>query len=229
MTTYIALAHARRLSLRLVPRSFLLGFEPLSGASLSALRLQARFPGGPHCGRESSTVLGSLQGSTHVSHVFLCWRPCRSRSPIPSLAPWWSPCPLLRRALLSLSCYVLSVPSAFSLHRSRSHCRPSRVVSSLLVTSFVRGRFCGWGVSPCLGSIGAQGIRGGSTYIALHRTWSVSAVLTYATWGSGRWLILLPARLSACIHGDCFISLTVLCMSQPKMSCGVVLFGHMPC
>ena len=60
-----------------------------------------------------------FQGPTHVSLVFLCWRPRRSRSPIPSVAPsWWSPCPLLRRALLPLSCYVLSVPSAFSLHRS---------------------------------------------------------------------------------------------------------------
>ena len=39
---------------------------------------------------------------------------------IPSLAPsWWSPCPLLRWAFLSLYGYVLSVPSAFSLHRSR--------------------------------------------------------------------------------------------------------------
>ena len=43
MTTYIALAHARRLSLVLGPRSFRLGFEPLSEASLSALRLQALF------------------------------------------------------------------------------------------------------------------------------------------------------------------------------------------
>ena len=157
--------------------------------------------------------------------MFLCWKPRRSRSPIPSLAPsWWSPCPLLRRALLLLSCYVLSVPSAFSLHRS-SLSIPFAL--SLLSSSVVA---LAAGASPhALGSVGAQGIHGGSTYIALHRTWSVSAVLTYATWGSGRCLILLPVRLSACIHGDRFISLTDLCMSQPKMSRGVVLFGHMLC
>ena len=176
-----------------------------------------------------------FRGPTHVSRVFLCWRPRRSRSPIPSLAPsWWSPCPLLRRALLTLSCYVLSVPSAFSLRRSRlsipfallplsrrvfdDGIRPLRVVALAA------------GASPhALGSVRAQGFRGGSTYIALHRTWSVSVILTYATWGSGWCLLLLPARLSACIHGDRFISLTDLCMSQPKMSRGVVLFGHMPC
>ena len=45
--------------------------------------------------------------------MFLCWRPCRSRSLIPSLAPsWWWPCPLLRWALPTLSGCVLSVPSA---------------------------------------------------------------------------------------------------------------------
>ena len=57
---------------------------------------------------------------TPISRLFLSLRPRRSRSPIPSLPPsWWSPCPLMRWALLTLSGYVLSVPSAFSLRRSR--------------------------------------------------------------------------------------------------------------
>ena len=43
MTTYIALAHARRLSLVLSPISFRMGFEPLSEASLRALSLPACF------------------------------------------------------------------------------------------------------------------------------------------------------------------------------------------
>ena len=73
------------------------------------------------------------------SRLFLSWRPRRSRSLIPSLTPsWWWPCPLLRWALLTLSGYVLSVPSAFSLRRSRwsipSHCRPPRAVSMLRVS-----------------------------------------------------------------------------------------------
>ena len=55
-----------------------------------------------------------------VSRLFLSLRPRRSRSPIPSLAPsWWSPCPLLQWGFLMLSCYVLCVPSAFYLLRSR--------------------------------------------------------------------------------------------------------------
>ena len=167
--------------------------------------------------------------------MFLCLGTSQSRSPIPSLAPsWWSPCPLWRRALLTLTCFVLSVPSPFSLHRSRlsipfalsplsrrvfaDDIRPMRVVTLVA------------GASPrALGSVGTHGVSGGSTFIALHRTWSVSAVLTYAPWGSGRCFLLLPARLSASIHGDCFISLTDLCMSQPNMSRGVVLFGYMPC
>ena len=71
--------------------------------------------------------------------MFLSWRPCRSLSLIPSLAPsWWWPCPLLRWALLTLSGYVLSMPSAISLHQSRcsipSHCRPSSTVSWLTVS-----------------------------------------------------------------------------------------------
>ena len=173
-----------------------------------------------------------FRGPASVSLMFLCLGTSRSRSPIPSLAPsWWSPCPLWRRALLTLSCYVLSVPSAISLHWSRlsipfalsrrvfaDDIRPLRVVALAA------------GTSPhALGSVGVHGVSGGSTYIALHRTWSISAVLTYAPWDSGRCFLLLPARLSASIHGDCFISLTDLCMSQPKMSRGVVLFGYMPC
>ena len=84
-------------------------------------------------------------GLPPFSRLFLSWRPCRSRSLIPSLAPsWWWPCPLLRWALLTLSGYVLSVPSAFSLCRScwsiLSHCRPSRAVSMLTV-SVIAERF----------------------------------------------------------------------------------------
>ena len=103
-----------------------------------------------------------------------------------SLTPsWWWPCPLLQWALLTLSGYVLCVPSAFSLRRSRwsipSHCRPSRAVS-LLTFSVIGERFAlaegrlpmRWVPSEPLGSCG------GSTYIALHRTWLVSANLPCA-------------------------------------------------
>ena len=38
--------------------------------------------------------------------------------------------------------------------------------------------------------------------------------------------MLLPARLSAGIHGDCLVSLPDLYVSQLKKSRGVVLLGH---
>ena len=113
---------------------------------------------------------------TPVTRGFLCLGPSWSRSSIPSLAPsWWSPCPLWQRALLTLSCYVLSVLSAFSLHRSRlsipfalspllrrvfaDDIRPLRVVALAAEAS-----------PHALGSVGAHGVSGGSTYIALHWT-----------------------------------------------------------
>ena len=61
-----------------------------------------------------------LQGyDTYLAFVPQFEAPSESLN-IPSLAPsWWSPCPLMWWALLTLSGYVLSVPSAFSLCRSR--------------------------------------------------------------------------------------------------------------
>ena len=123
--TCTALPHVRRLSLELGIISFWLGF----GLCLEILFAPCgcrRVYCGPHCGRESARVLASLFGSFpsgvgHLSRVCSSvLRPLRSRSPIPSLAPsWWSLCLLMRWAVLTLSGCVLSVPSAFSLRRSR--------------------------------------------------------------------------------------------------------------
>ena len=61
-----------------------------------------------------SPVFFPFWGPTPLSRMFLSLGPGRSHSPIPSLAPsWWSPCLILRRALMTLSCCVLRVPSAF--------------------------------------------------------------------------------------------------------------------
>ena len=101
------------------------GLWPLPEDSLRALWLPARFVWPslrPRVCESSSLSLGffPFRGPTPISRLFLSLRPRRSRSPIPSLAPsWWSPCPLMRWALLTLSGYILCVPSAFSLHRSR--------------------------------------------------------------------------------------------------------------
>ena len=90
---------------------------------------------------------------------------------------------------MTLSCYVLSVPSAFSLLRPRLSI--PFAMSPLSRRVFADGIRPLRGASPhALGSVGAHGVRGGSTYIALHRPWSVSAILTYATGCSGRCFLL---------------------------------------
>ena len=119
-----------------------------------------------------------LQGSV----TFLAFVPqlvALSESLFPSLAPsWWWPCPLLRWALLTLSSYVLGVPSAVFFAVDPV------ALSPLLPHVFADGfrhwcpfRFCG-GASPlAFGPVGPLGCCGGSTYIALHRAWLVSVIL----------------------------------------------------
>ena len=81
-----------------------------------------------------------LQGSVTLL-VFVPQLEALSESLIPSLASsWWWPCLLLRWALLTLSSYVLSVPSAVSLRSIPSHCRPSYPMS-LLTVSVIGARF----------------------------------------------------------------------------------------
>ena len=115
MSVFVAIAPGLGWSLVLSPCSFRERSVPLPAASLRALLLPARF---------LVVVLFSwvlpFLGSAPVSCLFLSLRTSRSRSHFPSLAPsYWSPSPLLQWALLPLSCYVLGVPFAFSLRRSR--------------------------------------------------------------------------------------------------------------
>ena len=112
---------------------------------------------------------------------------------------------------MTLSCCVFRVPSAFLciglVCRSRSPRRPSSVfdggIHPLHVVALAAGAS-----HHAVGSVGAHGIRGGSTYIALHQTWSVSAVLASASWGSGRCSLLFHARLSACLQWQSFLMFT---------------------
>ena len=172
-----------------------------------------------------------LRGLSPFSRLFLSWRPCRSRSLILSLAPsWWWPCPLLQWALLTLSGYVLSVSSAVSLRRSRSipsHCRPSCTMS-LLTVSVVGARFAfAEGRLPMrLVPWGPLGSCGGSTYIALHRTWLVSTNLPCAI-GAQVGVPYFPVRHSARMHGDHFVSFPDFCVSLPRHSHRVMFLGHL--
>ena len=120
----------------------LVRLRPLPAGSLGALGLPARLLWPSlrlRVCKSSGLSAWSFWDPTPILRLFLSWGPCRSRSLIPSLAPsWWCLCPLMRWAVLTLSGYVLSVPSAFSLRRSRwsipSHCSPSRTVSLLTVS-----------------------------------------------------------------------------------------------
>ena len=191
---------------------------------------------GPHWDRESARVIASLLGSSptgvrRLSRLILSLRPSRSRSPFPSLAPsWWSPCPLMRRALLTLYGYVLGGPSVFSLHRScfrsRSQYSPSRAVSSLTYQSFACDSFCG-GASP---HVGFRQSPWGSRWLHLyHLTPALVSLRDFAVHHLELRSVFhaFTARRSACILGDNFVSFADLGVSQPEQSYRVVIFGHL--
>ena len=67
---------------------------------------------------------------------------------------------------------------------------------------------------------------GGSTCIALHRTWLVSANLPCAI-GAQVGVAYFTARRSARIHGDHFISFTDSCVSLNRHSHRVMFLGHL--
>ena len=67
---------------------------------------------------------------------------------------------------------------------------------------------------------------GGSTYIALRRTWLVSANLPCATEAQVG-VSYFTARRSARIHGSHFVSFTDSCMSLTSRSHRVMSFGHL--
>ena len=175
-----------------------------------------------------------FRGLALVSRLFLGLRPRRSHLSISSLAPsWWSPCPHLPWALRTLSCYVLSVPSAFSLLRSRLSIPFAMSPLSCRVFADgirpLRAVALAGGVSPFVGFLQSPW---GSRWLHLYR---LTPVLVSLPDLDVRHLELrsvfptFPARRSACIHGDKFISLPDLYMSQPPQSRWVRLFGHLQC
>ena len=91
--------HVSRLSFVLGNISFWLGFGRCLIFLFAPCGCQHAYCG-PLC--ESSSLphwFFPIRGPTPASRLFLSLRPCRSRSPIPSLAPSrWSPCTLLRWA-----------------------------------------------------------------------------------------------------------------------------------
>ena len=217
----------------------LVGLRPLPEDSLGTLWLPARllWPSLQPQVCESSSLSDwffPFKGPTPISHLFLSLRPRRSRSLIPSLAlSWWSPCPLIRWALLTLSGYVLNVPSAFSLHRSRlsipfatsplSRSVFADGIRHLRAVALAEGRFpMRWVPSEPLGLAVAPPLSlftgpGQSQHFAVHPLELRSVFHTFLAWRS----------LS--MHCDHFVSFTGLCVSLPKHSHRVVLIGHLKC
>ena len=64
-----------------------------------------------------------------------------------------------------------------------------------------------------------MGSCGGSTYVALHRTWLVSAVLPRG-FGAQVGVSYFPVRLSARLHGALFVSFPDSCVSIPHFYLG---------
>ena len=85
-------------------------------------------------------------------------------------------------------------------------------------------RFCG-GASPlALVPYGPLGSCGGSTSIALRRTWLVFANLPCG-FGAQVGVSSFPVRLSARVHGDHFVSFPDSCVSLPCHSLRVMYLG----
>ena len=172
-----------------------------------------------------------FQGQTPISHLFLSWRLCRSHSLIPSLAPsWWCPCPLVRWALLTLSDYVLSVPSFF--FASGSWVDPvalsplSRSVFAdgsrhLCAVAFAEGhRPIRWAPSVPMGLAVTPPVSpstgpGQSPHFAVR------------PWGPGQCFILFLRNVPQVFMAIKFVSFTDLCVSRPTHSLRVVFIGHL--
>ena len=99
---------------------------------------------------------------------------------------------------------------------------------SLLTVSVIGTRFTyAVGRLPmCLVPYGPLGSCGGSTYIALHWTWLVSANLP-CDFGAQVGVSYFPVRHSARIHGDHFVSFPDSCVSLPRIYHRVLFLGHL--
>ena len=177
-------------------------------------------------------LLGSVTFLAFVPQL-VSWRPCRSHSLFPSLAPSWRwLCPLLWWALLTLSGYVLSVPSAvFFVSVSLIYpvsLSPLLHHSPLLTVSVIGARFA-YAVGRLtmrLVPLVPLGSCGGSTYIALHWTWLVSADLPCGL-GAQVGVSSFHVRHSARLHGDHFVSFPDSCVSLPRISHRVHFLGRL--
>ena len=159
-----------------------------------------------------SRCFSFVRGDACLSFVHTFVTKCESLL-VPSLAPsWLYRCPTLRLVSTYILCFALFMPSAFSW-TGRLLCSiapavffvsprcPSRALSVTTVSFLLRVVF----MLPVL-----PGLR----------------LAPFAHMGS--MAFLRDGRL-LCLFFLCFLCFFVLCWSQPKKSCGVMLYGHMEC
>ena len=166
-------------------------------------------------------------GPAPVSRLFLSLRPRRNRSPIPSLLGG-----ALVRFCVGLTDALLLCPErAFRLFfASVSFVDPIRNVATLAEGICpLRAVALEGGVSPCVGFCRNPW---GSRWLHLYRLTPVLVSLrdlAIRHLGLRSMFHTFPARRSACIPGDIFISLPDLYVYQHQQSRWVMLFGHLPC
>ena len=189
-STCFALPPVSRLFFVLGEFSFWLGFGLCLAILLAPWGCRRTYCG-PHCGSESARVVPSLLGpSPSGSDTFLAFVP-QLGALLESLTH------SIPRSFLvvSLSAYAVGFADALWLCPERalrlffaSVSLVDPVALSPLLRSVSADGFCPWwGLALAEGRLPMNwvlskplGICGGSTYIALHRTWLVSAILPYA-------------------------------------------------
>ena len=137
---------------------------------------------------------------------------------VPSLAPsWLYRCPTLRLVSTYILCFASSCPPHFPGQDSFRAVSP--LPSFCLSALPVLGSFCGRGFVPPPGGVHA----------ASAARLEVSPVRTHGLRGFSTSVAFLSDGRFLCLFSLCFLCFFVLCVSQPKKSRGVVLYGHMKC
>ena len=154
---------------------------------------------------------------TPVSFVFTFVAKCESLL-VPSLAPsWLYLCPTLRLVSTYVLCFAQFVPSAFSW-TGRLPCSVALAVFLSLRAARL-GSFCGCGFVPPPGGVPSAGAA----------RLEVSPIRTHEFSGISTSVAFLSDGHLLCFFSLCFLCFFVLCVSQPKKSRGVGLYGHMKC
>ena len=164
-----------------------------------------------------SRCFSFVLGDACLSFVHTFVTKCESLL-VPSLAPsWLYRWPTLLRVSTYILCFALFVPSAFSW-TGRLPCSIAPAIF-LSLRAAVSGSFCDRGFVPPPGGVHAAGAA----------RLAVSPVHTHGFRGLSTSVAFLSGGRLLCLFSLCFLCFFILCVSQPKMSRVVVLYGHVKC